>query len=94
MELFDVLKKSMSTEKTQEERRYNRYAFVVDIRASKYHIRRAVEKAYGVDVLGVRTSILPGKIKRAGRKVKKTSKTKKAFVQLRQGQTIEAFEGV
>ena len=94
MEFFHVLKKPMSTEKTQEEMRYNRYAFVVDIRAGKHYIREAVEKTYGVDVLGVRTSILPGKIKRAGRKTKKTSKTKKAFVQLREGQTIEAFEGV
>ena len=36
---------------------------------------------FDVKVLNVKTAILPGKVKRAGRTLKKTSKIKKAYVQ-------------
>lgn len=54
----------------------------------------AVEKLYDVKVEEVTTSVRPGKIKRAGMTVKKTSKTKRAFVTLKEGQSIEFFKGV
>lgn len=78
----------MHTERT------NRYGFQVALKANKNQIKMAVEKLYNVKVLNVKTSINPGKLKRTGRSVKKTSKIKKAFVQLGEGQKIEFFKGV
>jgi large subunit ribosomal protein L23 len=49
---------------------------------------------YDVKVLNVKTSILPGKQKKSGKSTVKTSKTKKAFVQVEEGQKIEFFKGV
>ncbi len=93
--LESVLVKPLLTEKTSKETEtYNRYAFVVDIKANKNHIKNAVEKFFDVKVLNVRTSVLPGKTKRAGKGFKKTAKSKKAYVQLQDGQKIEFFKGI
>jgi len=94
-QLESILKKPLISEKTSmltEEA--NRYAFMVDLKANKNQIKDAVEKLYDVKVLNVRTAILPGKVKRFGRYSTKTTKRKKAFVQLAEGQKIEFFKGV
>ncbi|MEC7275635.1 MAG: 50S ribosomal protein L23 [Bdellovibrionota bacterium] len=93
--LEEVLQKPLITEKTSIiGEATNRYGFIVDLKANKNQIKNAVETLYNVKVLNVKTSILPGKLKRAGRFVKRTSKTKKAYVQLAEGQKIEFFKGV
>ncbi|WP_419173432.1 50S ribosomal protein L23 [Halobacteriovorax sp.] len=93
--LENVLKKPLITEKTSVATdNENRFGFVVDLKANKHQIKNAVEKLYDVKVLNVKTNITPGKVKRAGKGVKKTSKFKKAFVQLAEGQKIEFFKGV
>jgi len=93
--LESVLVKPLLTEKTSKETEaYNRYAFVVNVKANKNHIKNAVEKFFDVKVLSVRTSVLPGKTKRAGKGFKKTAKSKKAYVQLQDGQKIEFFKGI
>lgn len=93
--LENILKKALITEKTSTAGdKFNRYGFVVELRANKNQIKEAVESFYNVKVLNVKTSILPGKVKRRGTKTTKTSKTKKAFVQLKDGQKIEFFKGV
>jgi large subunit ribosomal protein L23 len=93
--LENVLIKPLLTEKTSKETEaFNRYAFVVNTKANKNHIKSAVEKFFDVKVVSVRTSVLPGKTKRAGRGFKKTAKTKKAYVQLQDGQKIEFFKGI
>ena len=93
--LESVLVKPLLTEKTSKETEtFNRYAFVVNIKANKNHIKNAVEKFFDVKVLNVRTSVLPGKTKRAGKGFKKTAKSKKAYVQLQDGQKIEFFKGI
>jgi large subunit ribosomal protein L23 len=93
--LENVLVKPLLTEKTSKETEtYNRYAFVVNVKANKNHIKNAVEKFFDVKVLSVRTSVLPGKTKRAGKGFKKTAKSKKAYVQLQDGQKIEFFKGI
>ena len=94
-QLEDVLKKPLITEKTSIiGEASNKYGFIVDLKANKNQIKNAVETLYDVKVLSVRTSILPGKLKRAGRFVQKTTKTKKAYVELAEGQKIEFFKGV
>ncbi|MCP4912614.1 MAG: 50S ribosomal protein L23 [Oligoflexia bacterium] len=93
--LEEIIKKPLITEKTSELGDLaNRFGFIVDLKANKYQIKNAVEKLYDVKVLNVKTAIMPGKMKRVGRSVSKTSKTKKAFVQLAEGQKIEFFKGV
>ncbi len=93
--LENVLIKPLLTEKTSKETEsFNRYAFVVNIKANKDQIKSAVEKYFNVKVINVRTSVLPGKIKRAGKGFKKTSSSKKAYVQLQDGQKIEFFKGI
>jgi large subunit ribosomal protein L23 len=93
--LENVLIKPLLTEKTSKETEtFNRYAFVVDLKSNKNQIKHAVEKFFNVKVLNVRTSVLPGKSKRAGKGTKKTSNSKKAYVQLQDGQKIEFFKGI
>lgn len=95
MQIQDVLLKPLITEKASTgSDKFNRFGFMVALEANKNQIKNAVEKLYDVKVLNIKTSVLPGKVKRAGKTVKKTSKTKKAFVQLKDGQRIEFFKGV
>lgn len=91
----EVLKKPLITEKSAIlNEKENRYGFIVDLKANKHQIKEAVEKLYNVKVLNVRTNIAPGKVKRMGMRIKKTSKIKKAYVQLVEGQSIEFFKNV
>jgi large subunit ribosomal protein L23 len=93
--LENVLIKPLLTEKTSKETEtFNRYAFVVNTKSNKNQIKTAVEKYFNVKVVNVRTSVLPGKTKRAGKGQKKSASTKKAYVQLQEGQKIEFFKGV
>ncbi len=72
----------------------NRYGFVVNINANKFQVKAAVEKLYDVKVLDVKTNVRPGKLKRAGKKIKKLSSFKRAFVQIEKGQKIELFKSI
>ncbi len=95
MHLEEVILKPLITEKSSvANEAFNRFGFLVNLKASKNQIREAVETLYNVKVLNVKTNIAPGKVKRAGKGVKKTSKIKKAYVQLGEGQKIEFFKGV
>lgn len=96
MKLTDVLKKPIITEKTLllagEE---NTYTFEVDKRANKNQIKQAVKEQFGVKVLAVKTTVLPGKKKRRGVTRLKTVTTpakKKAFVKLEEKDKIDLFE--
>lgn len=70
------------------------YTFEVSRTASKDQIAKAVEKAFGVQVVDVRTANFLGKVKRVRKGVGSRSDWKKAFVKLADGQTIDALEGV
>lgn len=89
-----VLKRVLLTEKsTKLGEKGGIYTFEVDNQASKLSIKGAVEKLFKVKVDSVRTLKLPGKYKRVGRSLGKTSAWKKAIVSLVDGHTIEFFEG-
>lgn len=98
MNMFDVIKRPLVTEKAVKAREANnQYAFEVDTRATKQDVRAAVEKLFRVNVLGVCTlnQSRPGrKSLRGGRRSKKPVCFKKAVVTLKKGQKIELFEGV
>ena len=69
------------------------YTFEVHPDASKPQIRQAIEELFGVKVTDVWTSNQRGKEKRMGRTVGRRPSWKKAIVKLREGDTIEIFEG-
>jgi large subunit ribosomal protein L23 len=70
----------------------NKVMFEVARDASKPQIRAAVEGAFSVKVVDVRTMIVRGKMKRMGRGYAKTQNWKKAIVTLREGDKIDVFE--
>ena len=68
--------------------------FEVAMDANKIEIKKAVEELFKVQVRDVRTAVVRGKEKRVGRYMGRRPNWKKAMVTLREGQTIEFFEGV
>jgi len=91
----DILHLSLMTEKSLSLReKDNAYVFRVDRKANKVEIRRAVEKAFNVEVDSVRTMVVPGKPKRMGMYAGRTPAWKKAVVTLKKGQRIEDFENL
>jgi large subunit ribosomal protein L23 len=95
MHLEEIIKKPLITEKTSVATdKYNKYVFCVHSKANKNQIKKAIEELYDVRVLSVNTNITPGKLKRVGSSIKKTSNVKKALVKLAEGQKIEFFKGV
>ena len=69
------------------------YTFEVHPDASKSQIRAAIEDLFGVKVTDVWTSNQRGKEKRMGKTSGRRPNWKKAIVKLREGDTIEIFEG-
>ncbi len=69
------------------------YTFEVHPDSTKPQIRTAIEQLFGVKVTGVWTLNVRGKEKRMGKTVGRRPNWKKAIVKLREGDTIEIFEG-
>ena len=93
MNIYDVIKKPLVTEKTTVAKDSNNVvAFVVNRDANKIEIKTAAEKLFNVKVQSVRTAIMAGKVKRTAKNVGKRSNWKKAYVSLQQGSNIDFFE--
>ena len=67
----------------------NTFVFKVLKDANKAEIKAAVEKLFEVEVEGVRTTNVKGKVKRHGASFGKRSDWKKAYVMLKDGQDID-----
>ena len=92
MEATTIIRKPLVTEKTTfASSEANRYAFLVDMRADKRQIRRAVESIYHVRVLSVATQTRPGKTRRYKYGYVKTTPTKRAVVKVHPDDRIELF---
>lgn len=93
---YDVILKPVITEKSMNAMATKKYTFLVHTAANKSQIKDAVEKMFpGTKVDSVNTMNLEGKNRRRGAVVGKTSKTKKAIVQLTaESKEIEIFEGL
>ncbi len=90
-----VLRRPVISEKSYALMNQNVYVFVVDRRATKVDIRRAVQQAFDVRVDGVNTLNRKGKATR-NRRTNKTGRrpdTKRAFVSLHPGDKIDLFGG-
>ena len=72
----------------------NKYTFEVDLDANKLQIKDAIETLFKVTVRDVRTLVMRGHMKRMGKGYGKLQNWKKAIVTLREGETIDFFEGV
>lgn len=89
---YRIIKRPLFTEKgSYLQERSNTYVFEVDDDANKIQIRQAVEAIWSVKVLSVRTQMVPGKYKRFGASVGKTSAWKKALVKVKEGDAIQLF---
>lgn len=67
----------------------NQMVFKVVADATKTEIKAAVELLFGVQVSGVSTVTVKGKVKRFGRTVGRRSDVKKAYVSLVAGQELD-----
>ncbi|HOD01186.1 MAG TPA: 50S ribosomal protein L23 [bacterium] len=93
MRLSKSIIKPIITEKSYDHAAYGKYVFEVSINATKGSIKNEIKNLYGVDVVEVKTSIMPGKSSRIGRSrmFSVPSKWKKAVVKLKEGQSIDLF---
>ena len=75
-----------------------KYGFLVNPKANKIQIAKAIEQKFNVHVVAVKTINHPGKMKtqfrKSGRFTGKTAKFKKAIITLREGEKIELIEEV
>ncbi len=94
MNVYEVLRRPLITEKSTLLKEQNRYAFEVARGTTKHQVKEAVEIGFKVKVAKVNVMTVPGKMRRFGRRQVKTPSWKKAVVTLESGQKIELFEGV
>jgi large subunit ribosomal protein L23 len=96
---MSIIIKPIITEKvTKEGETFNRFGFVVDKKANKVQIKKAVEATYGITVVNVNTmNVRPDrttKFTKSGMISGKTSAYKKAIVQVQEGETIDFYNNV
>lgn len=89
-----IIKPLITEKATITQEKYNRYSFLVNVKSNKNILKNEIEEFYNVKVLNIKTLVMPGKVKRSGKGIKKSPKTKKAFVTLVAGQEIKFFTGV
>ncbi len=91
-----ILIKPLITEKSDMlNDKLNQVTFVVDKKANKIEIRKAVEERYNVGVESVNTGIMPGKLRqrstRTGIQRGRLPSFKKAVVTLAVGEEIDLY---
>ncbi|NQW79534.1 MAG: 50S ribosomal protein L23 [Chitinophagaceae bacterium] len=96
MKASDVLIKPILSEKANKQtEKLNRYSFVVDKKANKLEIKKAIETFYGVQVENVNTIVVPSKAKskytKAGYIVGRKPSKKKAIVTIAKGESIDLY---
>jgi large subunit ribosomal protein L23 len=92
----NILIKPLITEKAEKiSERGNQYSFVVDKKANKLEIKKAVEEMYKVNISDVNTLVMPAKVKsrssRSGVIQGRKSSFKKAIVTVVKGEEIDFF---
>lgn len=96
---MDILLKPIVTEKmTKLGEELNRYGFIVDTRANKLQIKKAIEEMYGVSVSSVNTMRYLGKSKsrytKSGVVEGRAKSFKKAIVTLGEGEKIDFYSNI
>ncbi|HEU5052729.1 MAG: 50S ribosomal protein L23 [Ginsengibacter sp.] len=99
MKTSDVLIKPVLSEKVNRlSEKFNRYTFIVNRKANKLEIKKAVEEFYGITVEDVNTINVPSKVKQRNTKSglltgRKPAK-KKAIVTVAEGDTIDLYSNI
>ncbi|MCX6140642.1 MAG: 50S ribosomal protein L23 [Candidatus Kapabacteria bacterium] len=95
--MITVLRRPIITEKATKVGHMRQYVFEVDPDANKLQIRQAIKEMFDVETLSVRTVRVKGKVKtrqtRRGAQVGRTNLKKKAYVTLKEGQSIDIVAG-
>ncbi|MDR1130031.1 MAG: 50S ribosomal protein L23 [Prevotellaceae bacterium] len=96
---MEILFKPIVTEKmTRQGEKLNRYGIVVDRRADKLQIKKAVEEFYKVNVKAVNTMNYKGKYKsrftKSGLLAGRTNHFKKAIITLNEGERIDFYSNI
>ena len=96
---MSIIIKPIITEKiTKQSELLNRFGFVVDKKANKVQIKKAVEATYGVTIVSVNTmNVRPDrttKYTKSGLISGKTNAYKKAIVQVKEGETIDFYNNI
>jgi large subunit ribosomal protein L23 len=96
---MSILIKPIITEKaTADAEINNRFGFMVNRKANKVEIKKAVEATYEVSVIKVRTlNVRPDRKTRytkTGIQTGKTNAYKKAIVQVAEGDTIDFYNNI
>lgn len=99
MKRSEVLIKPILTEKANsQQEKLRRYAFKVNRKANKLEIKKAVEEFYGITVVDVNTSVVPGKTKsrstKAGLIQGRKPAYKKALVTVAEGESIDLYSNI
>ena len=85
----DIIISPVITEKSAALAEKNVYTFKVAADYNKIAIKKAIEEAFGVNVVKINTLNTKSKDKRVGRYTGKTKTYKKAIVTLKDGDKIE-----
>ena len=96
---MSIIIKPIITEKiTKQSEISNRFGFVVDKKANKVQIKKAVEATYGVTIVAINTmNVRPDrstKYTKSGLISGKTNAYKKAIVQVQEGETIDFYNNI
>jgi large subunit ribosomal protein L23 len=95
--MITVLKAPVITEKATKLAQQGQYVFEVSPSANKLQIKAAIKSMFDVDAVSIRTVRIKGKVKsrytRQGWQTGKTNMKKKAYVTLKEGQTIDIVTG-
>jgi large subunit ribosomal protein L23 len=94
MKRQDIIINPIITEKSTRLQERGKYCFRVDRRANKKEVMRAVREIFDVEPVACTIMNVKGKPKRVRYQPGYTASWKKAVVTLKEGQTIELFEGV
>ncbi|MDQ6660520.1 MAG: 50S ribosomal protein L23 [Chloroflexota bacterium] len=97
MEITEILRHGIITEKSVGLQKQNKYTFKVALKVNKIDVRRAVEEMFNVKVASVNMMRMPGKARMIRRKGSaprpvEAREWKKAIVTLREGYTIDALK--
>ena len=91
----DIIIRPLLTEKSYDGIAEKRYTFIVDRKANRTQVKKAVEEIFGVKVEKVNIAVTLGKVKRQGIHSGRRPTLKKAYVILTQdSKPIEFFEGM
>jgi large subunit ribosomal protein L23 len=92
--LYELVRRPIVTEKSTLGSEHNQVTFQVPVDASKPEIKAAVEGLFSVKVKAINTVLQKGKVKRFRGHIGKRATTKKAYVTLQEGHSIDVTTGI